>query len=249
MPLVNSRQSLKEYCLRKLGSPVMQINVDDDQVEDRIDDALGMFFEYHMDAMVKKFVAVQLTATDIANKKIPVPEMTYSVIKVFPISSATTNMNISFIAAMSDIMDGLRISAGKTAGTFRYFLVEQHLSLLQQFFTREHAIRFNRHHGFIEIDMNWDNVVVGDFVIAETWRAIDMDTYDTVWSDWWLESYTTACIKQQWGMNMMKYDGFQLPSGITLNGRQIFDDATQEMKDLEERLRNEFSYPVDFFVG
>ena len=249
MPIVNSRSSLKDYCLRKLGSPVVMINVDDDQVEDRIDDALAMFKEYHADSIIKRYMSYQLTANDITNKKIPIPESVMSIIKVFPFStSSATNMNLSYTAAISDILDNLRMGA-QTPGVFRYFLAEQHLSLIQQFFSREHAARFNKYQGFIEIDSNWSEMVVGDYIMLEVWDAVDMDTYDRIWSDWWLESYTTALIKQQWGMNMIKYDGVQLPSGITLNGRQIYDDATNEIKDLEEQLRDTWQLPTDFFMG
>ena len=250
MPIVNSRQSLKEYCFRKLGSPVVQINVDDDQVEDRIDDALGMFKEYHSDSIVRNFKGYQLTQNDITRKKIPMPESVLSVIKVFPVTNTgqASNLNLSFTAAMSDILDGLRTAQGG-GGIFRYFLVEQHLSLIQQFFARESGLRFNKYQGFIELDTDWSKFNVGDYILVEVWDAVDMDMYDRIWSDWWLESYTTALIKQQWGMNMIKYDGVQLPSGITLNGRAIFDDATREIADLEEKLQNTWQLPIDFFLG
>lgn len=250
MPLVNSRQSLKEYCYRKLGAPVIQINVDDDQVEDRIDDALGMFREYHGDSIVRRYQAIQLTQNDITAQMIPTPETAMSVIRVYPIQSSSggTNMNISFTAAMSDILDSLR-NGSMMQGTFRYFVVEQHLSMIQQFFSRENPIVWNRHERHIRLQINWENIKPGDFILVESWNAVDMDTYDTIWSDWWLESYTTALIKQQWGMNMIKYDGVQLPSGIVLNGRQIYDDATREIADLEDKLQNTYQLPIDFMWG
>lgn len=251
MPIVNSRQSLKEYCLRKLGAPVMQINVDDDQVEDRIDDAVEMFFEYHADGLVKKFLAIELTPADIAAKKIPMPEHVFSVVKLFPITAQASNTSISFVAAMSDIWDSLRSgrATGAGGGAFRYFLVEQHLQMLQNLFNREKFVRYNKYQDFIEIDTDWDIMVPGDYILVEVWKALDMDTYERSWGNWWLISYATALIKQQWGMNMIKYDGFQLPSGITLNGRQIYDDAVAEISKLEDELRNTYQYPCDFFVG
>lgn len=229
----------------------MQINVDDDQVEDRIDDAVEMFHEYHSDGLVKKFLAIELTAPDIAAKKIPMPEHVFSVVKVFPFSAQASNASISFVAAMSDIWDSLRSgrATGAGGGAFRYFLVEQHLQMLQNMFNREKFVRYNKYHDYIEIDTDWNTMVAGDFVLVEVWKAIDMDTYERTWANWWLESYATALIKQQWGMNMIKYDGFQLPSGITLNGRQIYDDATAEITKLEEELKNTYQYPPDFFMG
>lgn len=255
MPIVNSKESLKEYCLRKLGAPVMKINVDDDQVEDRISDALDMFFEYHSDGLVKKYLAIQLNATDIGNKKIPIPEDVYSIIKIFPFSSnSSASFNLSYSAAMSDIMDSLRSDnlRGESAsggGLFRYFLVEQNLTLINSFFAREKFIRFNRYQNYLQVDTNWDEMVDGDYIVLECWAAIDMETYERTWGNAWLKSYATSLIKQQWGMNMIKYAGFQLPSGIELNGRQIYDDATQEIAALEDELRNTWQLPCDFFLG
>jgi hypothetical protein len=65
----------------------------------------------------------------------------------------------------------------------------------------------------------------------------------------WLKEYTTALIKQQWGSNLIKFEGMVLPGGVQLNGRQIFEDATQEIAQLRERIRLEHEVPVDFFMG
>ena len=247
-----SRATLVEYCLRRLGAPVMQINVDDDQVEDRIDDALDMFFEYHADAARKIVVAYTLTQGDIDEKRVPVPERTYSVIRVFPMSAGggMSIGNISYTAAMSDIWDQIRTGyGGKEGGDFRYMLVEQHLSMLEQFFNREKMISFNRHDEHITMDTDWTQMNAGDIVLMQIWQRIDMEENTSAWSDKWLQYYSTALIKQQWGMNMIKYDGFQLPSGITLNGRQIYDDAVKEIEDLEARLQDTYQLPVDMQVG
>ena len=247
-----TRQGLKEYCLRKLGAPVMQINVDDDQVEDRIDDAVHLFHEYHADGLVKKYLAIAVTQNQINAKRIPIPEDVYSIVKLFPMtSSSTTNFNLSYTAAMSDIMDTLRTSNARASGggAFRYFLVEQHLQMLQNFFNREKFVRFSKYQDYMEIDMDWNQLIVGDFILVEVWAAIDMDTFDRTWGDWWLLQYATALIKQQWGQNMIKYDGIQLPGGITLNGRQLYDDASKDIEDLEEKLQNTYQLPTDFFMG
>jgi len=64
-----------------------------------------------------------------------------------------------------------------------------------------------------------------------------------------LRDYTTQSIKQQWGANLIKFEGVQLPGGVTMNGRQIYEDATQELLRLEEKMRLEYESPPDFFVG
>ena len=65
----------------------------------------------------------------------------------------------------------------------------------------------------------------------------------------WVKEYTTALIKQQWGANLIKFEGLQLPGGGVLNGRQIFDDATTDIDKLRETIRMEHEMPPDFFVG
>lgn len=255
MPIINTRQAFKEFCLRKLGDPVIMINVDDDQVEDRIDDALFMWFEYHMNALTKEYLVVELTADHILNKKITVPDTVMSVVRVFPMGgtgtgSASTAMNFSYTAAMSDIIDGMRrASSASGSGLFRYTLVQSQLSAIQFYFSSEKQTRFNRYQHFVQIETDWSELTEGDFVLMEVWQQLDTDTYDMAWTDFWLQMYATQCIKQQWGSNLTKYQSVQLPSGITLNGEQIYSDASQEMLRLEDELRNTWQYPVDFFMG
>lgn len=93
---VSSRQGLKEYCLRELGAPVVEINVDDDQLEDRIDEALEYWRQYHYDGIEKIYMKHQVTATDITNRYIPVNDLVYGVTRVFPIISSTTTSKSIF---------------------------------------------------------------------------------------------------------------------------------------------------------
>ena len=58
-----SRDDFKEYCLRALGKPVIQINVDDDQLEDRLDEALRVYQQFHYDAIVKTYMNHEVTAS------------------------------------------------------------------------------------------------------------------------------------------------------------------------------------------
>ena len=88
-----------------------------------------------------------------------------------------------------------------------------------------------------------------DFIIAEVYQLIDPEAFTSVYNDRFVKAYTTALIKQQWGMNLIKFEGMQLPGGVTLNGRQLYDDATQELERLKEDLRLEHEMPPDFFVG
>jgi hypothetical protein len=64
-----------------------------------------------------------------------------------------------------------------------------------------------------------------------------------------LKRYCTALLKKQWGANLIKFEGLQLPGGVTLNGRQIFDDAMADIDKMETEIESKFAFPPDFYVG
>ena len=122
----------------------------------------------------------------------------------------------------------------------------------EQMFTGEVPIRFQRHMQRLFIDWSWKNgneITAGQVVIAEAYALIDPTVYNLVWNDMWLKHYATALIKRQWGENMKKFDNIQLPGGVTLNGQKIFDEAQQEINELEEDMDKNFFSPLEFFMN
>ncbi|MCA6381938.1 MAG: hypothetical protein IM620_00450, partial [Cytophagales bacterium] len=214
MALPVSRQTFKDYCLRRLGAPVTQINVDDDQVDDRIDDALQYYWDFHFDGTSKTYYKAQITQQDYNNKYITLPENIIGAVHVFPIgSSLSTNnlFNIRYQIALNDLYD-------LTATTMvPYYMAMQHIQLLEQLLVGQHPIRFNRRMNRLYVDMDWDRLNVGEFVIVEAFQVVDPDTYTKVWSDRWLQKYATELIKQQWGQNLIKFQGVSLPGGMQFN--------------------------------
>ena len=69
MAAPNSKATLKEYIKRALGAPVLEINIDDDQFDDRIDQALQYFHQYHYDGSVKMYLKHQITDSKITGMK------------------------------------------------------------------------------------------------------------------------------------------------------------------------------------
>jgi len=61
----NTRQNLINYCLRRLGAPVLEINVDEDQIDDLVDDALQYFQERHFDGVERMYLKYKITQSDI----------------------------------------------------------------------------------------------------------------------------------------------------------------------------------------
>lgn len=258
MPTVNNRQTFKEYCLRRLGFPTIDINVDDDQVEDRIDDALQYWQDYHFDALQKLYYVKRLDATDMSNQYINLdPSVTVDsqnnhvniigVTRVFPITDSISSAN------MFDLRYQLRLNElydFTSASYINYTLTMQHLRSLEIMFTGEVPIRFQRHMHRLFIDWNWGaSVKEGAVVIAECYATIKPEDYAAVWNDRWLKEYATALIKRTWGSNLKKFAGVQLPGGVTLNGQQIFDEAVQEIKDLELEMANSYELPVDWYMN
>jgi hypothetical protein len=246
----SSRQGLINWCKRRLGDPVIEINVDDDQLEDRVDEALQVFQEYHSEATHRTFLKHQVTADDVTNEYIPVSTDVITVTKMFALKSGSINKNffdIKYQMHLNDIAD-LHSYIGDLA---YYEQMQQYLSLLDMKLTGSPQVDFVRKQNrlYVHGDFQDGDIKAGDYIVAEAYTIIDSSTHTAVWNDMWLKEYTTALIKQQWGANLIKFEGMQLPGGVMLNGRQLFDDATQELERLREKLRLEHEMPADFFVG
>ena len=246
MALPTTRENFKEYCLRTLGKPVVEINVDDDQVEDRIDEALSYYWDYHFDGTEKIFFRYQVTAQTKIDRYVPVPENVIGVINLFPIGQGlnTNNLfNIRYQIALNDLYTLTSVSM------VPYYMALTHVQFLEQMLVGQQPLRYNRHVNRLYIDMDWSIINDGDYIIAEAYQIVDPTTYVDVWKDRWLLRYATCLIKQQWGTNLKKFSGMQMPGGITFNGQQIYDEATQERQQLESEMITSYSLPVTDMIG
>ena len=249
-----SKQDLKDYCLRKLGFPVVDINIDDDQVDDRVDDALQKYAEFHFDGTEKKYLKYQLTATDYVNRYLPLPDSVIGVTQIFPISSDTVNSGSGTNFNIFDLNYQLRLNElyEFTSSSYTYYwIARSHIRMLEMLLVGENPIRFNRKQNRIYLDMNWEGKEVpeGRFVIVECLNVLDPDEFPRVFNDSWLKEYATQLIKKQWGENLKKYGNYTLPGGMIINGQQIFDEAAAEVLRLEAQLRADFEEPPVFLVG
>lgn len=247
MAVVNTRQGLKEYCLRELGAPVLEINVDDDQLEDRIDEALEHWREYHYDGIEKIYMKHQVTAQDITNRYIPVNDLVYGVTRVFPIVSSTTTsksiFDLQYQLRLNDLYDLTSTSI------IYYKTVMNHLALLDNVLNGSVMYRFNRIQNRLHIDIDWGTEVQeGQFVLVEAYRVLDPNEFGKVWNNSWLKHYVTALFKKQWGTNLKKFNGLQLPGGVTIDGDGMYREAMEEIKELQDSLQNK-SAPLEFFMG
>ena len=242
-----TRATLQDYCLRNLGAPVIEINVDEDQIEDRTDDALQFYQEYHSDGVIREYLKHELTATDITNNYITVADSVTNVVRMLKITGTTGSslFDMGYHMRLNDIF----MLQGLGTQTQEYIQSQQKLSLIDHRLNSEEHIRFSRHMNRVHMDEGYGDLGAGDFIVLEVMSIIDPGTYADVFNDLYLKKYLTALIKRQWGANLMKFQDFQLPGGITLNGRQIYEDAIEEIQGLEEECRLIWAMPDNFLMG
>lgn len=247
MAAPNSKETFKEYCLRKLGKPVIEINVDDDQVDDRIDEAIRYYWDYHFDGSAKIYYKHQVTATDIQNKYIILPENIIGAVRIFPIGDPSIRaddiFNIRYQIALNDLYTLTNVSL------IPYYMVMEHLGLLTEMLVGQQPIRYERHKNRLYVDMDWSSIGAGRFILVEAYEVIDPAVWTDAWNDRWLQNYATALIKRQWGANLTKFTGMQLPGGVQFNGEKILDDAVAEIQKMEDEMIGSYSLPVLDMIG
>lgn len=247
MAVPTTREEFKQYVLRKLGAPVIEINVEDDQVEDRIDEALKFYADYHFDGSTQQYLKHQLTEQDLLNGYITLPENIIGAVGIFNagIGSGPGNMfSIQYQIALNDLYTLTQQSI------VPFYMTMQHLALLQEIFSGQLPIRYNRHGNRLYIDgsmgTRW---AAGQWIIVEAYEVLDPEQFSDVWSDRWLQNYTTALVGVQWGSNITKFNGMTLPGGVQFNGEQILQRYSDLLTKLEEEMINTHSAPLTMFIG
>lgn len=241
-----SRPDFKEYLLRNLGKPVIEINVSDDQVEDRIDEGLRYFWDYHFDGIDKTFYKYIITDVDATNKYITMPDNIIGVTNIFDIGSAISTNNlfdIRYQIALNELYTLTNVSM------IPYYMNMQHIQLLEMLLVGKQPLRYNRKMQKCFIDMDWHRVDVGQTLIIEAYEVVDPTVYSKVWQDRWLLKYCTELVKRQWGNNLKKFSGMALPGGVTFNGQQIHDEAEATIAALEADMTNSYGGTLEFMIG
>mgnify|MGYP000002534843 FL=1 len=248
----NTRQELIDYCLRSLGSPVIEINVDDEQLEDRVDEGLQWFRENHPDGSRRHYMSFPLTQQDIDNGYIDLQDDNIqTVVRVFPINTVSQSTNffdIKYQMMLNDVTD-----LNNYAGDIAYYeQMQQHLSLLDMKLTGVPQITHDRQGNRLYFYISSEKLSVGDHIVCEVYGIRTPNStveYNSLWNHKFLKEYTTAIIKRQWGTNLLKFDGMTLPGGVQISGRSIFEDANNELEQIRTRFREEEDVGPVFFVG
>jgi hypothetical protein len=244
---VTTRIGLIEYCLRALGEPVVEINIDEQQVEDRVDEAIEYFRQYHFDGIEKVYLKHNITQQNIDDKYIVVPDLIYGITKVYPVASGTSTsksiFDLQYQLRLNDLYDLTSTSV------MYYTQVMSHLALLDMTLNGHPLYRFNRLSNKLYIDTVWsEKMQVGNYILVECYRAMDPADAPRMYGEAWIKHYTTALIKKQWAVNLKKFTGMQLPGGVSIDGPALYAEAMSEIKDLEDEMMNK-SAPLEWFMG
>jgi hypothetical protein len=242
-----SREEFKQFCLRRLGAPLLEINIADEQLEDCIEIAFSYYYDYHYDATEKIYLAHQVTDADKVNKYIQIPDEIIGVTSILDVGDSYSTNNLFNLRYQISLNDLYSFNTGPFAP---YYMAFQNVALAEELFVGKQSLRFNRHINKLYIDMSWDTKVkAGEYIIIEGYKKIDPDTYTDMYNDRWLQRYCTAQIKKQWGENLKKFEGISMPGGITFNGQKIWDEALDELNQLETEMISSYSLPVLDMVG
>jgi hypothetical protein len=250
MAIPSTREAFQEHCLRRLGKPVVDINVDEEQVQDRIDEAIHYYRDYHFDGTERVFYKHAVTLEDKANGYITLDDSFIGVISCFDVGMSLNTKNL-FDARYQFALNDLYGMGGAMMGSIvPYYMMMQHVALLEEIFVGKKPIRYNRHVNKVHIDMDWDaDVQVGHYIIIDCYKVLDPNVHTDMWKDRWLTTYATCLIKRQWGENLKKFEGMQMPGGLTFNGQKIWEEATEEQRRLEEEMITSYSLPVTDMIG
>ena len=265
----STRETLKQYALRALGKPVIDINVDDDQLEDRLDEAYQYYAQYHYDGIRRTYLKYEYTQADYNRMTVDgsdesitknsvtttwkegqnflvVPESVVSVINLFPFSNKG-NLNLFDVRYQLRLNDLYDFSS---TSVINYDNVLRHLDFLDHILVGEKPLRFNQHDNRLYVDMDWKNdLQVGEYLIIECYRKLDPTTFTDVNDDLFLKRYVTALFKKQWGANLSKFNGVAMLGGVTLNGQQIYSEALSDIEKLETELRTTYELNPALMIG
>lgn len=242
-----SRQEFKEYILRKLGAPVINIDLSDDQIEDRIDEAIDFYRDYHYDGSILVYLKHQLTQQEIEQGYVEVPSRLIGISRIFDISSSlstgTGMFNVNYQFVLNNINDIVNYNITN------FFMTMQQIELIQEWLVGKPMIRYNRRMDKLFIDGKKGILTEGQYIIIEAYDIVDETVYTDFWKDRWLQNYAATLVKENWGAVLTKFEGVQMVGGTTFNGQQILSDAREERQRMEEQAINTLQPLIYNFQG
>jgi len=279
MAAPNSRGQLINFGLRKLGYPVLEINLDTDQIHDALDDTLQLYQERHYNGIERMYLKYKITQDDIDrgqarggdstlgittttttstvglsttfdleenNNYIQMPPSVIGVNNIFKVRSDTVYdglFNIRYQLFLNDLY------AFGSIDLLQYSMVQTKLEDITFLLNPNVRYRFNIRQDRLYIDVDWAQINKDDYFVIDCFRILDPDDFTKVYNDQFLKRYFTALCKRQWGQNLIKFQGVQLPGGIQLNGRQIYDDGERELAEIRAKMSSDYEMPPLDMIG
>ena len=253
MAVPTTKAELITYCKRKLGedgSSMIDVNISSTQSEDCVEDALQYYQDYHTDAIQRTYVKYQLTADDVSNGETNGISLTDTgitgVVSVFPVSNTTSNnmFDLNYQMRQNDMWSLI------STDLLYYEIIQEKISAIHTMLVGTHTFNFTRHMNKLFIYMDWGtDATENEYLLLEVYKTVDPDIYTEVYNDMWLKRYATALMKRQWGQNLFKFEGIQLPGGLTYSGSALYDQATSEIEALEVEMDSKYQEMPHFLVG
>ena len=275
----SSRQGLIDYAKRQLGFPVLEINVADEQFSDLLDDAVQVYQERHYDGITRMYLKYKITQDDIDRGQarggnttlgittttgtstvglstsfnfeensnyLQMPPSVIGVNQIFKIRSDTVYdglFNIRYQLFLNDLY------AFGSVDLLQYSMVQTYLEDISFLLNPNMRYRFNIRQDRLYIDADFGVLNKDDFFVIDCFRILDPNDFTRVYNDPFLKRYFTALCKKQWGQNLIKFQGVQLPGGIQLNGRQIYDDGVKELDEIRAKMSSDYEMPPLDMIG
>lgn len=245
---ITTRTELKNYCLRSLGEPVLKINVADEQVEDRIDDAIQYYQEYHELGTEKMYHIYTITQNDIDNQYIDVDDIDSDIYAITRLIKVNDAYDVNFMNSAYQYKLSLHKDLLYSGRTDDYYIAMQHLDIIERTFESGEVIDFNKNANKLRIITNWEENFTADEskIAIESHDILDPQQNTKFYNDPELKQLCTQMIKRQWGENLKKMKGIQLAGGVELDGQSIYDEADAALKELKEKIEDR---PMGFYIG
>lgn len=240
-----NRSEFKNAVLMSLGKGAVKVNVTDDQVDLAVDRAMKLAQDYHFDFVQRTFYRHQITSDDITNKYIDLPTNVIGAVRIFDLSDVMFGGGI-FNAQFQFVYQN--IWEWQSNSMIPYFIGFQQMQFIEQILLGKQPIRYNRYENRLYVDMDWERVTAGQYLIVECDQVVAPESYSKMWSDHWFFDYTAALVKYQWGQNLSKFTGLPGPGNLQFNGDKIKAEAQEEIDKLKIELRG-ISLPPEFLIG
>lgn len=247
MAEITTRAEFISYCKRRLGSPVINIEVDDTQVDDRVDDAIDYWIRNHMDGSERTFYVHTITQAEIDAQTITIPESIFEVHNIVPWSTSNSHdmFSVRYQVRLQDF------AYFRPIDSLSYFIRASYWDYINELLSEGTSINFSKYKTEVRLDMAASSLFVADEsqLVFDVQKAINPADYPKAWNDEILKRYATAQIKRQWGENLKKFAQISLPGNVTMNGEALYQEAVQEITDIEGEMREKYQLPPMFVMG